>query len=48
MKLAYSEYTSDYYPSGFNAGHIRGLNPDVVVLMPFNTSAFDNGAVYIK
>ena len=48
MKLAYSDYTSDYYPSGFNAEHIRELNPDVVVLMPFNTSTFDNGAVYIK
>ena len=48
MKLAYSDYTSDYYPSGFNAEHIREMNPDVVVLMPFNTSTFDNGAVYIK
>lgn len=52
LKLAYSDYYYQYYPAGFSADYVIQSNPDVVVLMPFNTSTFStanggtNGAVF--
>lgn len=53
LKLAYSDYYYQYYPTGFSADYVIQTNPDVVILMPFNTSTFNtansgtNGAVFM-
>lgn len=46
LKLAYSDYYYLYYPSGFNADYVLKSEPDIVVIMPFNTSTFSGGAVF--
>ena len=46
LKLAYSDYYYQYYPAGLNADYVLQINPDIVILMPFNTSTFNNGAVF--
>lgn len=46
LKLAYSDYHIQYYPCGFNADYVLKSEPDVVVIMPFNTSTFSGGAVF--
>ena len=48
IKLAYSEYYYQYYPRGLSASYVMQTNPDVVVFMPFNTSTFNAGAVYME
>jgi len=54
LKLAYSEYYYQYYPTGLKADYVVESDPDVVILMPFNTSVFNvvgpggtNGAIFI-
>lgn len=53
LKLAYSNYYFQYYPAGFSADYVIQTNPDVVVLMPFNSSTFNtynggaNGPVFM-
>ena len=47
LKLAYSDCYTQYYPAGFSADYVIQSNPDVVVLMPFNSSTFDTGAVFM-
>lgn len=54
LKLAYSNYYSQYYPKGFNADFTINSESDVVILMPFYTSTFNtasddrtNGAIFI-
>lgn len=47
LKLAYSDYDSQYYLSGFSADYVVQSNPDIVVMMPFMTSAFNENAVFM-
>lgn len=46
LKLAYSDFYYQYYPYGLNADYVIQTDPDIIVLMPFNTSTFDSGSVY--
>lgn len=47
LKLAYSDYSKQSYPSGLYTDYVLENNPDIVIFMPYYTSTFDNSAVYI-
>ena len=47
LKLAYSDYFYQYYPQGFSADYVTQTDPEIVILMPFNESAFNTGSVFI-
>lgn len=47
LKMAYSNYTRQSYPSGLYADYVLKNDPDIVIFMPYYTSTFDNSAVYI-
>lgn len=46
IKMAYSDYYHQYYPGGLFADHVIQLDPDVIILMPYDTSTFNSGAVF--
>ena len=48
LKLAYSDYTKQSMPSGLKADYVLEAHPDVVIMMPYYTSVFDNSAVFIN
>lgn len=39
IKLAYSEYLYQYYPNGFDKAFVDKVDPDVVIVMPYNLVA---------
>ncbi len=48
LKLAYSDYCSQYYPDGLNADYVLQSDPDIVVVMPYYTSTFNAGAIFTE
>lgn len=47
LKMAYSNYYYEYYPSGFHTNYMLETNPDLVIFMPFYTSTFNTKSIFI-
>ncbi len=48
LKLAYSDYYYQYYAEGFDSSYVTEIDPDIVIMMPYNTSVFFDGSVFIS
>lgn len=46
LKLAYCDYYFQHYEKGFSADYVLQTNPDVVVLMPFNSNSLNDSPIY--
>jgi hypothetical protein len=48
LKLAYSDCDEKYMPDGLKASDVLEDNPDVIIMMPYSSSTFNNKSVYIE